>query len=281
MQSASRALASAKSTGEPLPVVGALGELVRAYDVVPRRGQILMIAGQPGSQKSGLALWLTKEWGLETLYFSADMAQHTAMLRLAASVTGHTKHTVEQGLESGAEDYYLSAVSGLPLVFCFDSTPTLEDLAEEIDAYVELYDDYPAIIVVDNAINVQLDHDNEWSALRIILLELHTIARVTGAAVILLHHMAEGQGLDPTKPAPRKALHGKVSQLPEIILSIAVDPHEGSLKVVPVKNRDGKSDPNASTFVRLRADMERTRFFPWTGMRQAWTPPPSYYEDDD
>lgn len=277
MLSAGRALVGARSQGEPLPVIPEMDALAQAYGYLPRKGQVLMIAGQPGSQKSGLALWMTSRWDRPTLYFSADMAQHTAMLRLASLVTGHPRSVVERGLAGSGEEFYVEAVSDLPITFVFDSSPTLEDISAEIDAFVELWDEYPEVIVIDNAVNVVMEHDNEWSALRLILGELHSMARLTGAAVVVLHHMAEG-AYDPTKPTPRKALHGKVSQLPEIILSIAVDPHEGSLKAVPVKNRDGKSDPNATTFVRLAADMERTRFSPWVGM--SWHPTDAYDQED-
>lgn len=278
MQPAGRALVGARATGDPLPEIPELSELKRVFDFAPRRGQLLMVAGQPGSQKSGLALWMVQRWNLPTLYVSADMAQHTAVVRLASLVTGHTKSTVAQGLDVGADGYYQEVLADLPITFCFDSAPDLEDVHEELDAYVELYDAWPDVIVIDNLMNVTVDHENEWSGLRLVLIELHALARMTGAAVVVLHHMSEAVGKSDV-PMPRRALHGKVSQLPEVILSIAVDPAESSLKVAVVKNRDGRADASADRFIRLSAEMDKTRFLPWTGRYQGmWG---GYADDED
>lgn len=268
MQPAARSLAGARHSGDPMPEVRELGDLV-SLGFRPRKGQILMIAGMPGSQKSGFALWLTERWGLETLYFSADMAQHTATVRLAGCVTGHTKQTVATGLKGDGEDFYLEALESTPINFVFDSTPSYDDIAEELACYVELYDAWPEVIVIDNLINVSVDHDNEWSALRMTLIELQAMARLTGALIVVLHHMAEGTG-DPTVPAPRKSLHGKVSQIPELILSVAVNPQESSLLAALVKNRDGPADATGKQYRRLAGDFERTRFSPWTGSSRSW-----------
>jgi hypothetical protein len=235
-----------------------------------------MLAGVPGSQKSGFALWLAVRWGLSTLYFSADQDQHTTVTRLAGVITGHSKDTVTAGLDGSAEGYYLEALEDVPITFCYDTAPGLDDVEQELAAYVELYDEWPEVIVVDNLINIQIDHDNEWSALRLVLTELQAMARLTGAAVVVLHHMAEGS-VDPTMPAPRKALHGKVSQRPEVILSLAFNGNENGLLVAKVKDRHGPADPTGKTFVRLAVEPEKTRFLPWTGGIKAW----GYSGDED
>ena len=163
----------------------------------------------------------------------------------------------------------LEAVEQIPISFVFDSTPTYTDLSDELACYVELYDAWPEVIVIDNLINVSVDHDNEWSALRMTLIELQAMARMTGALIIVLHHMAEGTQ-DPTVPAPRRNLHGKVSQIPELILSVAVNPQESSLLAALVKNRDGPADATGKQYRRLAGDFETTRFSPWTGMTRSW-----------
>lgn len=228
-----------------------------------------MVAGMPGSQKSGFTLWLTSRWaevgGLSCLYFSADMAQHTAITRLAGLLTGHTSETVSRGLSAGAEDFYAEALARVPLTFCFDSAPGLDDVMLELYAYVELYDEYPDVIVVDNLINIQVDHENEWSGLRVALIELHSLARLTGSAVVVLHHMSEAGQRDTTVPAARRDLHGKVSQLPELILSLAFDPSLNKLNLAAVKNRNGPADASGRTVVSLAVDPERTQFRPWAG----------------
>lgn len=220
-----------------------------------------MVAGMPGSQKSGFALWLIAKWRKRTLYFSADQDEHETITRLAGVLTGHSVDAVSRGIKAGAEGYYLEQIDELPIQFCFDSAPSLEDIHEELMAYVELYDEWPELIVVDNAINVSLEHDNEWAALRVILDELQAITRQTGSTVMVLHHMAEG---DPGKPQPRKALQGKCAQRPQIILSLAFDEEENCLLVAIVKNRKGKADPRAKgPYTRLQVEPECTRFHPW------------------
>lgn len=264
MQTAARSLAGAKDSGDPLPLIPELASLT-ALGFRPKRGQVVMVAGMPGSQKSGLALYLVEKWaeqGVESLYFSADQDQHETMTRLAGVVTGHSADTVASGLKRGAEDWYYDAISELPIAFCWDSAPDFDDLQQELDAYVELYDSWPQVIVIDNLINIQYEHESEWSALRMVLTELQSMARLTNATVLVLHHMAEG-AFDPTKPAPRKALHGKVSQRPVIIVSLAFDPADCCVLASLVKNRSGKADPHGKQFTRLAVDPENTRFGPW------------------
>lgn len=261
MQTALRGLAGAGRTGDPMPEIAELASLSSSLGLRLRKGTLVMVAGMPGSQKSGLAEFLVAKWRLPTLYFSADQDQHDTMTRLAAIVTGHPSSAIAAALQVGQDEYYREALADLPITFVYDSAPELLDLHEELTAYVELFDAYPEVIVVDNLINIQVEHDSEWAALRLILTELQAMARQTGAIVIVLHHMAEGN-LDPTMPAPRKMLHGKVSQRPEIIVSIAFDGVREQLRVAVVKQRGGKADPTGKTWVPLQVYPETTRFGP-------------------
>ena len=49
---------------------------------------------------------------------------------------------------------------------------------------------------------------------------------------------------------PRRAIHGKVSQLPAVILTLGYDP-QGVLRVAPVKNRFGPHYADASQYATL------------------------------
>ena len=82
-QSLRRGVASA----QPLPRVPGFRDLYRE-GVVPRRGQVIMVAGRSGTQKSGFALFWVAQMGLPTLYFSADMAPFTAGTRLGGFFSG-------------------------------------------------------------------------------------------------------------------------------------------------------------------------------------------------
>lgn len=248
------------SDAEALPEVAILGPLYR-FGFVPRAGQVLMVAGQPGSLKSMFGQWYADELGLRTLYFCADSDPHTAVTRLAAKRTGYTSDEVARALETGAAGFFVDALAGSNLQFCFDSGPTLDDVALEVYAYVELWDAYPEVIIIDNLLNVEAEVGEEFAGMRMVSKEIHRLARETGAAVMILHHMRECD--DASNPQPRAHLQGKVSQLPERILSVAYDADEGAFKMAPVKNRGGRQDPSGKQFFRLRADPARATFYSW------------------
>jgi hypothetical protein len=52
-------------------------------------------------------------------------------------------------------------------------------------------------------------------------------------------------------PPARRAIHGKVSQLPALILTLGYDPTAGELKVAPVKNRFGPHAADGKDFTTL------------------------------
>lgn len=229
--------------------------------VTPRRGALVMVYGIPGSGKSTFALWWTYRMGVPALYFSADMDAFDAITRTGALATGHEVSFVANAISSGGMGYIEDEVSDIPIQWCFDSGPTLMDVAAELDAYIELWDRYPSVIVIDNLLNIEGETEEEQAGLKFIMKELHRLAHETGCAVIVLHHARE-EG-SPSRPAPRSAIQGKVSQLPELILSVALDQDDGSYMVAPVKNRSGKQDPTGATFIRLQADPERASFAPY------------------
>ena len=100
--------------------------------------------------------------------------------------------------------------------------------------------------------NVSAETDNEWSGLRAIMMELHDMARKTEACVMVLHHVSEQSEYgSTTKPPARRAIHGKVSQLPALILTLGYDPGQALLAVAAVKNRFGPHTADASDYAQL------------------------------
>lgn len=258
---------SAKAdAGIPLPEISALETLYRSeFKVKMRRGQTMMIAGESGSQKSGFALWMATQWNLPTIYFSADLEEHTAMTRLAASLTGDSTETVAYNIRQGGSSHYAEAMEDSNLWFVYDPNPSLDTVYEEIDAFVELYDAYPAVIVIDNMMDMILDGaDNEFSAMKEMVKELKALARETSAAVIILHHMLQdtrpNKGEDPNGVRPIGYLSGKISQTAGLILSVALD-EANFFKVGVIKNRTGKADKTGQTYLKFRADPPTNRFF--------------------
>ena len=225
-----------------------------------RRGQVCMVAAAPNAGKSMFALVYALRAKVPTLFFSADTDTATVMIRVAAALAGHTQQTVERNLDTNPKYYdrYLEGMSHIQWVF--DSSPSLDDIELEVKAYVELFGISPELIVIDNLMNVVAEHENEWAGLRQIMMELHDMARKTEACVMVLHHVSEqGEYGDTTTPPARRAIHGKVSQLPSLILTLGYSPTEGTLRVAPVKNRFGPMYANANEHVALAVDYATCR----------------------
>lgn len=111
----------------------------------------------------------------------------------------------------------------------------------------ERWGDDPRLIVLDNAVDVTMESQDEWGGLRTLMRELKWWARETEAAVVVCHHTSEGVNGNPCPP--RSALHGKVAQTPSLILTVHSQP--GLMAVAAVKNRYGPADATGSTPIWL------------------------------
>lgn len=249
MLSLARAWSSATSLATPLPDVW---KALDAQQIKFRRGQVCMVAAAANAGKSMFAFIYAIKAEVPTLFFSADTDSATVMMRASAHVSGHSQITVEANLNEDSHYYdkYFGKLSHIKWVF--DSSPSLDDIELEIRAYVELYGVAPELIVIDNLMNVAAETDNEWAGLRAIMMDLHDMARKTEACVVVLHHVSEQSEYgSPTNPPARRSIHGKVSQLPSLILTLGYDPSYATLKVACVKNRFGPHTADASTYATL------------------------------
>jgi KaiC/GvpD/RAD55 family RecA-like ATPase len=233
----SRAWGGVLTKATPLPDVW---DGLKNKQINFRRGQVCMVAAAPNAGKSMFALIYAMKAQVPTLFFSADTDTTTVMMRAAAHASGHSQLLVEANLSGDKNCYnkYFEKLNHIKWVF--DSSPSLDDIELEIRAYVELFGVAPELIVIDNLMNVAAETDNEWAGLRAIMMELHDMARKTEACVLVLHHVSEQSEYgSPTTPPARRAIHGKVSQLPSLIITLGYDPMLGELKIAPVKNRFG------------------------------------------
>jgi len=245
----SRAWGGVLTKATPLPDVW---EGLKAKQIKFRRGQVCMVAAAPNAGKSMFALIYAIKAQVPTLFFSADTDTTTVMMRAASHVSGHSQLSVETNLASNTHYYdkYFDKLNHIKWVF--DSSPSIDDLELEIRAYVELYGYAPELIVVDNLMNVTAETDNEWAGLRAIMMEFHDMARKTEACVLVLHHVSEQSEYgNPSKPPHRRTIHGKVSQLPALILTLGYDPLQATLYVAAVKNRFGPHTADASDYATL------------------------------
>lgn len=247
----SRAWSGVTTRATPLPDVWK--NLVK-QSIKFRRGQVCMVAAAPNAGKSMFALIYAIKAQVPTLFFSADTDTATVMIRAAAHLSGHSQLAVEQNIEKRADYYSAHLVNTSHIQWVFDSSPSLDDIEMEIKAYLELYGIAPQLIIIDNLMNVAAETDNEWAGLRAIMMELHDMARKTEACVLVLHHVSEQSEYgSPMMPPPRRAIHGKVSQLPALILTLGYDP-TGLLRVAAVKNRFGQHFADASSWASLFVD---------------------------
>lgn len=247
---AKRGVRLAKRTADPLPQVEWMAPLYEnGYNFY--RGMVSMVCGVPGSMKSMFTLAFANATGLDTLYFSADSDAASQLSRLAAMNSGVDSHYARTHLDT-AEG--VKALEGSRIQFCFDDNPDLPSMQDEVDAWVEKYNSFPDIIVVDNLRNVWAGEGSgsEHAAYKATQQMMIKIARYTGACVITLHHMvlpsAADKNADDKMRYPRAQydIDGKVSQYPDFILSVAKDGNE--FRYAVVKDRYSQFDSSGKTY---------------------------------
>ncbi|WKU46723.1 AAA family ATPase [Streptomyces sp. VNUA116] len=272
-----RSLTLHAEAGRELPRIEAF-EALYNIGCRPRHGEVIMIAGRSGTQKSGLALYWAAQMNLPTLYFSADMSAFTASSRLASMMTGDSTEMVEAGMSAGGRyrESYLSALSGSRLAFSFGSPITWRAVDEELEAWIELWDDYPSVLVFDNLMDFE-NAESDYTEQMAVMSNATELARATGATVIILHHASDKSWeakSDPWAPPSRDQIKGGLSEKPELSLSVALDPNSMEFKVAVIKQRMGACDPTARRYASMRCHPETTRFSRLERLTPI-TPPPT------
>jgi molybdopterin-guanine dinucleotide biosynthesis protein len=257
---ATKALVKAAESGEALPLPDFMAEVVRRGGAL-RSGHMSMIAGISNSGKSAFIEAIAAMANVDTLYFSADQDAWTSITRLGGILTGHTVNSVAHALSEGgpAKDHIEMELEDSRLHFVFDSNPSLEDVGLELDAYVDTWDEYPRLIVVDNLVNI--DASGEHQSDLWITSELHGLARKTKSHVCVLTHAKEGPTAKAPHMPPSKAdIYNQLQRYPDMILTIGFDGDTNEFRVAVVKTREAKADPLAKNPVVLYADMDTCRF---------------------
>lgn len=219
------------------------------------RGQVVLVCAGPGVGKSAFVLTLAMKSGVNTLYFSADSDAFTQLSRMVSIQTewplAKSQRVVRDGdIEEVAGDL------DLPIRFSYHSQPTTKQIALIMEAYAEVYESYPELVVVDNITNVRCggaNEDDPFAGLEVLLEFLHTLARETGACVIGLHHVT-GPYNNADQPIPLSGVKGQIARIPEMVLTLHRDDSFGaipSLRVSTVKNRNGKADPSGKDYAEL------------------------------
>ena len=149
--------------GEPLPAVFKVFENA---GMILRRAEVTVIAGTPGAGKSSIALAIAAKTKLPTLYFSADTNAHTMAMRLIAMTGNISQQQAEQLIKRQPDKAKEVLGNGNHLFWCFESSPTLKDLDEEVSAFETIWGRSPALIVVDNLMDIAMDGHDEFGGMR-------------------------------------------------------------------------------------------------------------------
>ena len=258
--SLAQAVRAAAKRGTPLPHIDWLEGLYEGGTEI-YRGSLTVFAGTPGARKTMFAVAVVESLNRPALYFSADSDEGVIAPRVLAHRTGQTARDVRHQLNTSDEacSYYESTEFDSPVGYVFDPGPSIGDIYDEVSAWVELHDAYPEVIVVDNLLDVYADFDSEHQGFKAVLKEFKTLARLTGAAVIVTHHHREEDKAVATRPLGRKSMQGRPTQTPALVLSVAVDGYD-EFFISVVKDRNGPSHPEADQYITLRSDPERNTF---------------------
>lgn len=250
-----------------------MAALADLYDkgVAFRESAMWMVTGRPKAGKSFFAQWWASEVTRAAraagttapgIYFFLDGTPFTAAVREAAWATGHRTKDIAAALDGPGAAFYEDALDSLfeDITFVFDKRPEMPDIQESIDAFVELWDRYPSWMVFDNLRNMT-GGDESHESMKFVLGELQALAYTTGASVGVLHHASESGVRDYSKPPRVNETDGKVSQYPEMVLSVAKAPDSDRFSIAVAAQRDGgDSDPQADRPVVLEADLGRVDF---------------------
>ncbi len=251
MRTLYRAISGKEVGGEPLPLTF---KSLQQNEIVLRRAELNLIAGTPGAGKSSIALAIAVQAQVPTLYMSADTNAHTMGMRVVAMATGMTQSNAEQILKQDKDSAENILKQFDYLRWSFESSPTLSDIDESVQAFETTWGISPTLIVIDNLMDIAMDGHEEFSGMRAAMKELKYLARDTNACVLVLHHTKEGFIGTPCQP--RSAIQGLVNQIPALILTIGQEIIGESiyLCVAAVKNRYGRADATGNTFTMLSFD---------------------------
>lgn len=220
--------------GEPLPDVF---DCMRSRGVRFYRGGCALIGGTPGSMKTMFISELVDRMKVPTLYISNDSNEATIASRFIARRIQEDSKDVRERLMDDPE-WGSEQLAGLDWVrWNFSSSPTLEEIEEELMAFEELWGEFPHLMVVD--ILLKVDYAEEGGGgYESIVRYLDRLARETNSCIIIACHTSENVKGEPTQPL--SAFLEKIGKMPILALTTACD--ESGFYLAPVKNRDGWAD---------------------------------------
>jgi RecA-family ATPase len=239
------------SAGDPLPKVW---ETLEAQFL---RGQLALVCAGPGVGKSAMVLTYAIKAKVPTLYLSADSDAFTQLSRTLSIITGWDMGKTSRMVRENQLGETETELSELPIRFKFNASPDMKQINTSLLAFEELYDDFPALVVIDNITNVRtgsLENDDDpFSGLESLMDYLHDQARKTQSCIIGLHHVT-GKYNDADSCIPLSGVKGQIARVPEMVLTLHKVPEPfgpSALNVSTVKNRAGRADPSGLEYISL------------------------------
>lgn len=212
-----------------------------------------MIAGPPGSMKTVFTLNAVRQMGrdIPTLYHSSDSDDFTMASRTLSMALGEQTDQTELMVMAQEQAAYEALRDYDHIRWSFKSSPTLDHMWREAEAFREIKGTYPFLTVIDIMMDIDYEgagEQNYWA----LMAELKDMAREQQTAILVVHHTSES--VKGGCPPPRSAIMGKANQLPTLILTLWGDSHAGKLDIAVVKNRFGPQDAMGKKFFSMRAD---------------------------
>ncbi|GAB3475421.1 DnaB-like helicase C-terminal domain-containing protein [Amycolatopsis cihanbeyliensis] len=241
------------SGGDPLPAVYRSLERKQIHFI---RGQLILICAGPGTGKSAVTLDYALKSKVSALYFSADSDAFVQLTRSVSSIMSWSMAKSAAAVRANDLGVVRERLMGAPIRFNYSASPSLDEIKTTMEAYEELYGDFPELVIVDNVTNVWTsDGDGDpFAGLEGLMDYLHGMARDTESCVIGLHHVT-GDYVDAAKPIPLSGVKGQITRVPEVVVTIHKQPGDGYnpdlLRVAPVKNRNGKADSSGQDYAEL------------------------------
>jgi hypothetical protein len=260
---AARALALNVDSSPELPRVSSLQPL---YNIgwKARQNDLIMVAGAPKSQKSAFTMYYVVQMGLPTLYFAADMTGFEASIRLACMTLGLPTERVEQMMKDPeGKAIVLAALESVNITYRVGAPITWRAIDAEIEAWVELHNSYPPVIVFDNLLDFD-GAETSYEAQSAVMSDLTAMKEDLGSTIFILHHCTDKprDGREPMLPPARASIKNGLGEKPTRVLTVATDASDLRFRAAPVAQRDGVSDPTGNTFAVLQSEPQTTRFYP-------------------
>lgn len=223
-----------------------------------KQGDVIMIVGRPGTQKSGFTLHTVLSWDLPTLYLSADSADTT--LDRVERFAGNNEIALEGGeTEQGASIYFYSSV-----LFYHGDGFTPELINDLTAKYKEHFHTLPKVLVIDNLMDAKgatTDQVTQQEFMRTI----RTFSQNYAWTSIVCHHCTDKGTTADGFPSPLYEIKNDVIHNTDIVLSLGVEnTHDqnntSDVRIAIIRQRTGQCDPTAKTFINLKCDHSRGRF---------------------